>query len=77
MEVELFVMIRDDWRVWRLVGYDDQCLCLTAPTWVSGIGVRLVLKTLCRVGEAKDWRTSRHAPAWEAGGGEELARGSR
>lgn len=64
---ELYVMVLDDPRVWRLVGHTSMVLTLDTP---DGLTTR-ALKTLCRVGTAREWRSSRsHAAAWEAGGGE-------
>jgi len=64
---ELFVMVCDDPRVWRLAGHSNRFLDLES---IDRIETRVALKTLCRVGTARDWLGShRHAPAYEAGGG--------
>jgi hypothetical protein len=64
---DLFVMVCDDPRVWRLKAHSDRILYLEAIDRRESVAA---LKTLCRVGTAQDWLGSRrHAPAYEAGGG--------
>jgi hypothetical protein len=63
---DLFVMVRDDPRVWRLVSYDDLNLRLRS---LDGLELEAP-KSLCCVGEAKHWLESRRWAAWLAGGGE-------
>jgi hypothetical protein len=63
---DLFVMVKNLPYVWRLKSYDDDFLHLDS---LDRLHSMKVLKTLCRVGEAKHWRGSRFAEAWEAGGG--------
>lgn len=66
-KAEMFVMVKNLPYVWRLRSYDDDFLYLQS---LDGCHSMTVLKTLCRVGEAKHWRSSwRFAEAWEAGGG--------
>jgi hypothetical protein len=68
---DLFVMVRDDPRVWRLVSYDDHNLHLET---FDGLGL-VAPKSLCRVGLAKHWRGSwSFRDAWVAGGGEYFMR---
>jgi hypothetical protein len=64
---DLFVMVRDDPRVWRLVSYDDLNLRLRS---LDGLELETP-KSLCCVGEVKHWCGSRRfGAAWLAGGGE-------
>ena len=65
---DLFVMVHGNPTVWHLTGYSDLFLDLEA---VDEENRRIrAMKTLCRVGTARDWLGSRrHAPAYEAGGG--------
>lgn len=69
---ELFVMVRGNSRVWRLVGYYSQVLRLESPRGAR----REAPKTACRVGEARHWREN-FAATWAAGGGESFMRRAR
>jgi len=64
---DLFVMVHDDPRVWRFTGQTKSFVTLESHDGTASAAV----KTLCRVGTARDWRTSESfASAWKAGGGE-------
>jgi hypothetical protein len=65
---QLYVMVQDDARIWRLVGYTNKNLRLILR-W--GVVEVTKPKTRCRVGEAQDWRTSRFAAEWDLAGGNE------
>jgi len=69
---DLFVVVCDDSRVYRLCGYGDRFPYLEGP---KGETIA-ALKTDCRVGEARHWRDN-FATAWASGGGESVTRRAR
>jgi len=73
---ELFVKVRGNPAIWRLVGYDDSVLRLESSRGAR----REAPKASCRVGEARHWYSARSlvtVAVWVLGGGESFMRGAR
>lgn len=67
MRENLYVMVRGDARVFRLIRCDDDIVHAIS----AARDVIAVPKYLCRVGTARNWRMSgRFHRAWREGGGE-------